>query len=311
MCELFAMSSRIATTVSLSIDQLARRGNQSGRLGDGWGVGFYDENDARVFREPEPADESAWVRFLAERPMRSQIVLSHLRHATQGDISLRNTQPFARELGGRIHLFIHNGNLKNIEQRLAGSGAATGRSDRQTPRWPSVSCSNGWRRYGRRRRPLQQTGLRWLPDLPRNCARLARPTSSIPTASCCLPTVTGEFSPIAAPRHRDLPCSIATAWWIAMRWHRLACGWTTRRCYAAGQRPSDDRSMAAVARRRNRGRSQRRNRRDRIAARPRSLLGHAFGVRSIKTWKRLRWHSTRYGYVTRSPRANNRRAARA
>ena len=119
MCELFAMSSRIATTVGLSIGQLARRGNQSGRLGDGWGVGFYDENDARLFREPEPADESAWVRFLAERPIRSQIILSHLRHATQGDISLRNTQPFARELGGRIHLFIHNGNLQNIEQRLA------------------------------------------------------------------------------------------------------------------------------------------------------------------------------------------------
>ena len=114
------MSSRIATTVSLSLHQLARRGNRPGRLGDGWGVGFYDQNDARVFREPEPADESAWVRFIAERPMRSQIVLSYLRHVTQGDIALRNTQPFTRELGGRIHLFTHNGNLKNIEQRLAG-----------------------------------------------------------------------------------------------------------------------------------------------------------------------------------------------
>jgi predicted glutamine amidotransferase len=46
--------------------------------------------------------------------------MSHLRHATQGEVSLRNTQPFVRELGGRMHLFAHNGHLPGIEGRLAG-----------------------------------------------------------------------------------------------------------------------------------------------------------------------------------------------
>jgi glutamine amidotransferase len=58
--------------------------------------------------------------------------MSHLRHATQGEVSLRNTQPFARELGGRMHLFAHNGRLPGIEQRLAGQGqryAPIGSSD--------------------------------------------------------------------------------------------------------------------------------------------------------------------------------------
>lgn len=34
---------------------------------------------------------------------------------TQGARLLRNSQPFARELGGRIHLFAHNGMLPGIE----------------------------------------------------------------------------------------------------------------------------------------------------------------------------------------------------
>jgi predicted glutamine amidotransferase len=28
---------------------------------------------------------------------------------------LKNTQPFCRELAGKMHVFAHNGNLKNIE----------------------------------------------------------------------------------------------------------------------------------------------------------------------------------------------------
>jgi hypothetical protein len=33
---------------------------------------------------------------------------------------LGNTQPFLRELGGRVHVFAHNGNLPEIEQRMEG-----------------------------------------------------------------------------------------------------------------------------------------------------------------------------------------------
>jgi glutamine amidotransferase len=51
---------------------------------------------------------------VADRGLRSGTVISHIRHATQGAIALRNTQPFAREVGGRIHLFAHNGDLEQI-----------------------------------------------------------------------------------------------------------------------------------------------------------------------------------------------------
>jgi glutamine amidotransferase len=150
MCELFALSGSIATTTSLSMERLALRGDRAGHLSDGWGIGFYDGPDVRLFREPEAAGDSAWVRFIGEQRIRSHLVMSHLRHATQGEVSLRNTQPFARELGGRMHLFAHNGRLPGIEERLGGQDqrhAPIGSSDsefafcvlldRLTPLWTS------------------------------------------------------------------------------------------------------------------------------------------------------------------------------
>jgi glutamine amidotransferase len=40
--------------------------------------------------------------------------MSHIRRATQGEVALRNTQPFSREVGGRVHLFAHNGDLTGV-----------------------------------------------------------------------------------------------------------------------------------------------------------------------------------------------------
>jgi glutamine amidotransferase len=42
------------------------------------------------------------------------MVVAHIRRATAGERSYRNTQPFARELAGRMHLFAHNGWLPDI-----------------------------------------------------------------------------------------------------------------------------------------------------------------------------------------------------
>jgi predicted glutamine amidotransferase len=58
MCELFAMSSRSPTRVSLSLQRLAAGGAPSGSLADGWGVACYDGHDVRLMREPEPAGNS-------------------------------------------------------------------------------------------------------------------------------------------------------------------------------------------------------------------------------------------------------------
>jgi glutamine amidotransferase len=120
MCELFALSSRIPTVTTFSLAAFARRGGRNTRMVDGWGLAFYDERDVRLFKEPEPAGDSAWLDFIQKRRVSARLLLSHIRHATQGSISLANTQPFARELGGRMHVFAHNGRLDGIESRHAG-----------------------------------------------------------------------------------------------------------------------------------------------------------------------------------------------
>jgi predicted glutamine amidotransferase len=73
------------------------------------------DGDALIVREPEAASDSRHLAFLRSQEVRSSTVLAHIRRATQGPRLLRNTQPFARELGGRMHLFAHNGMLPGIE----------------------------------------------------------------------------------------------------------------------------------------------------------------------------------------------------
>ena len=127
MCELFAMSSRLPATVSLSLAEFARHGGLTDKHKDGWGVAWYDDGDALLVREPSAAAESPSMRFVRQHELASRFVVSHIRHATMGAVALRNTQPFARELGGRLHLFVHNGMLDGIKNRYALDGRFFGK----------------------------------------------------------------------------------------------------------------------------------------------------------------------------------------
>ena len=115
MCELFAMSSSHPATVTYSMREFARHGGLTADHADGWGMAYVEDRDARVFRDVDAAAESPYLRLVSALEFRSDVVLSHIRKATQGEAALRNTQPFARELGGRVHLFAHNGDLHGID----------------------------------------------------------------------------------------------------------------------------------------------------------------------------------------------------
>ena len=114
MCELLGLSSDIPSTVNLSLMKLAEHGGHSGPHRDGWGVAYYEGPDVRLIKEAAAAADSDWVRFVRYHDLRSPIVVAHVRRATMGERSYRNTQPFARELAGRMHLFAHNGWLADI-----------------------------------------------------------------------------------------------------------------------------------------------------------------------------------------------------
>lgn len=105
------MSSRVPTTVRFSLEAFSRRGGLEGPHKDGWGIAWYEEEDVRLVKEAYPAAESACVEFIQDHPFAAAIVVSHIRRATRGRVALKNCQPFARELGGRMHVFAHNGDL--------------------------------------------------------------------------------------------------------------------------------------------------------------------------------------------------------
>lgn len=121
MCELFAMSARQPADVRFSLEEFSRHGGLAGPHKDGWGIAWYEDADVRLVKEPTAASDSACLDFIRQHPFRSALVVGHIRKATQGRLRLANTQPFARELGGRMHVFAHNGDLDGVRLRNSHS----------------------------------------------------------------------------------------------------------------------------------------------------------------------------------------------
>jgi predicted glutamine amidotransferase len=100
--ELLGLTSRLPTAATFTLRRFAARGGLDERLIDGWGIALDDGTDLRAYREPEPARDSPWLAFIEQRRVRTRLLISHIRHATRGAVTLANTQPIAREIGGRI-----------------------------------------------------------------------------------------------------------------------------------------------------------------------------------------------------------------
>ncbi len=121
VCELFCLSSRLPTRAAFSLDIFARSGTPGEGAIDGWGVASYEGRDIRLYKEPKPANDKAWVTFVQQRRLATQLLITHIRRGTTGARSHADTQPFARELGGRMHVFAHHGRLDGIAARHAAA----------------------------------------------------------------------------------------------------------------------------------------------------------------------------------------------
>lgn len=114
MCELLAMSCRHPARLTSSLTALASHAKGDSRNRDGWGLALYQGKDVARYRDITPADASPLVPWLETNGPATTLSIGYIRHATQGTVELANTGPFARELGGRMHVFAHNGNLKPL-----------------------------------------------------------------------------------------------------------------------------------------------------------------------------------------------------
>jgi glutamine amidotransferase len=129
MCELLGMSANVPTDICFSFSGLIQRGGKTGPHGDGWGIAFYEGKACRTFHDPQASVKSEIARFLGSYPIKSRIVISHIRRANRGKVALENTHPFTRELWGRSWNFAHNGQLRGIKKYTLSHYSPIGTTD--------------------------------------------------------------------------------------------------------------------------------------------------------------------------------------
>jgi glutamine amidotransferase len=69
----------------------------------------------RLFQDPRASSESEVAQLVQRYPIKSEVVIGHIRQANVGKVCLVNTHPFSRELWGRNWCFAHNGQLAGLE----------------------------------------------------------------------------------------------------------------------------------------------------------------------------------------------------
>ncbi|WP_069383916.1 class II glutamine amidotransferase [Halomonas caseinilytica] len=111
MCELLGMSANVPTDICFSFSGFLHRGGGTGPHRDGWGIAFYEAGGYRDFRDPHPSVDSPIARLICDYPIKSHVVISHIRQANVGEVRLANTHPFTREMWGRPWCYAHNGQL--------------------------------------------------------------------------------------------------------------------------------------------------------------------------------------------------------
>ena len=129
MCELLGMSANVPTDICFSFTGLMQRGGNTGPHADGWGITFYEGKGCRSFKDPAPSWDSKIADLVANYPIKSCSVVSHIRQANRGAVSLENTHPFTRELWGQNWTFAHNGQLEGCESLDTGFFQAIGETD--------------------------------------------------------------------------------------------------------------------------------------------------------------------------------------
>jgi len=129
MCELLAMSANVPTDICFSFSGLVKRGGKTGPHKDGWGITFYEGKGCRNFKDPQPSCDSKVAELVKNYPIKSKAVISHIRQANRGKVSLENTHPFTRELWGKNWTYAHNGQLTGYQDLDLGRTLPIGETD--------------------------------------------------------------------------------------------------------------------------------------------------------------------------------------
>lgn len=115
MCQLLGMNSAAPSDFCSSFSEFARRGGDTDLHVDGWGLAFYEEQGLRIFLDSLPAARSPKAKMLQNYPVKTRNMISHIRYATSGVVSLENVHPFTRKMWGIQWCFAHNGDIPKFK----------------------------------------------------------------------------------------------------------------------------------------------------------------------------------------------------
>ena len=118
MCELFGYSAKEEQDFT-AFPETRLFFSHSVEHPDGWGIGWYTRKAALV-KEAKGASESKLLEdVLSIHLVTSSLVVAHIRYASIGEVSYKNTHPFLAERGVRQWFFAHNGTLAS--DKLTGN----------------------------------------------------------------------------------------------------------------------------------------------------------------------------------------------
>lgn len=109
MCELLGISSR----EKILCNELLRTFfSHSVNHPDGWGLAAFYDNAVSLEKEPASAAESSYLKARLTDSIEESVLLAHIRKASVGNISYKNSHPFAlRDIQGCLWTLIHNGTI--------------------------------------------------------------------------------------------------------------------------------------------------------------------------------------------------------
>ena len=117
MCQLFAISSSVPTTIAPFADALALLSEKDSP--DGWGLAAINADRTSLVKEPRRfATALASGSTDAARALRTagETLLFHLRDTSVGRNTIDNTHPFRRHFLKRTFLFMHNGTVPDVKK---------------------------------------------------------------------------------------------------------------------------------------------------------------------------------------------------
>ena len=148
MCELLGVSAAGKIPIN---EQLKIFFSHSKEHSNGWGLALFDHDPFAIDKEAKKALDSLYLSQKLKDEIKTSACIAHIRKATIGEESVRNTHPFSKcDRSGRRWVLAHNGTIFDSEDVSPFQYKQKGSTDSERILLFLVDQMNVWYREHRR-----------------------------------------------------------------------------------------------------------------------------------------------------------------